>query len=133
MPDSLIEALRREWAIEKELRACGKGSPHGLVWYVKDGGPISSRNLDRQFKGLLDKAELPDMRFHDLRHTHATWLYSVNADPETMKKRLGHTDLATSGIYIHPEAVPEVDRKVAADIDKLVNPGKPKAPEGTTS
>ena len=60
---------------------------YGLVFTVPDGGAINPRNLHRAFKRLLQIAELPDVRFHDLRHTHATMLLEQNVHPKVVSER----------------------------------------------
>jgi integrase len=46
---------------------------HGLVFATEIGTALNRHNLCRRsFKPLLEKAGLPDVRFHDLRHTCAT-------------------------------------------------------------
>ena len=39
------------------------------------GGGLHPRNVSREFKGMLVEADLPTIRFHDLRHTAATSAY----------------------------------------------------------
>jgi integrase len=51
---------------------------------------IRNRNLRR----LLRKAELPSIRFHDLKHTSATLLLSKNLHPKIAQKMLGHASVA---------------------------------------
>ena len=63
------------------------------------GTPINSRNLDRWFAGLLDRAGVPHVRFHDLRHTSATLLLRVDGRILVARQRLGHRDPATTSRY----------------------------------
>jgi site-specific recombinase XerD len=72
----------------------------------------------RQFKELLQKAELPDtIRFHDLRHFAATTLLSNGADISTTQAVLGHTDASTTlNFYAH--AIPGRTRTV---VNTVVN------------
>lgn len=76
------------------------------------GTPIHPRNLLRIFHALLDKANLPQVRFHDLRHAYASMLVSKNIHPRVIQHRLGHSDIRTTmNIYSH--VLQEVDRDVA--------------------
>ncbi|HHY47383.1 MAG TPA: site-specific integrase [Firmicutes bacterium] len=70
---SLVQALKSHKAKQAEERLFYGPAyrDYNLVFTVPGGGPISPPNLLRQFKSLLRKAVLPDIRFHDLRHTHA--------------------------------------------------------------
>jgi integrase len=54
------------------------------------------------FKRLLKKADLPDMRFHDLRHTAATIFLMMNVPPKVVQEILGHATVKmTMEIYGH--------------------------------
>ena len=67
------------------------------------GTPLEPSNIDRRsFKPLLQKAALPDMRFHDLRHTCATVLLTEGVNPKFVQELLGHADIGlTLGTYSH--------------------------------
>lgn len=55
-----------------------------------------------RFKKLLKKAGLPDMRFHDLRHSIATILLSMGTHPKVVQELLGHNQISmTMDIYSH--------------------------------
>lgn len=77
--------------------------PGGLVFANESGGIINPSNLrNRSFKKLLKRAELPEIRFHDLRHTCATLLLSRNVNPKVVPEMLGHSSIAiTLDTYSH--------------------------------
>src|SRR5439155_15152166 len=50
------------------------------------------------------------LHFHDLRHTHKTWLADAGVDPVARDERLGHVTPGMDGVYIH--ATPAMRRKV---------------------
>jgi integrase len=55
-----------------------------------------------EFKKLLKKADLPDIRFHDLRHSAATLLLSLGVHAKVVQEMLGHTQISmTMDIYSH--------------------------------
>lgn len=92
---------------------------YDLVWTVPGGSPIEARNLLRQFKSLLEQAGLPDMRFHDLRHTHATLLLEAGVHPKVVQERLGHSDIGiTMDTYSH--VMPNLQRDAAGLIDNIL-------------
>lgn len=67
------------------------------------------------FKKLLKEAELPDMRFHDLRHSVATILLAAKIDLKVVSELLGHSSVAiTADIYAH--VLPEQQQEV---VDKM--------------
>jgi integrase len=67
------------------------------------GGPISRANFrKRVWQPAAKRAGLgTDVRFHDLRHTHASWILAGGADLKVVMERMGHTQLATTQRYLH--------------------------------
>ena len=64
--------------------------------------PVSPGSAYRRLKGLLDEAGLPDLRFHDLRHTFATHALASGVDAKTLSGILGHTKASfTLDTYTH--------------------------------
>jgi len=59
--------------------------------------PLFPKGLvHRSFKRHLKLAELPDVRFHDLRHTHASLLIAAGVHPKAIQARLGHASITTT-------------------------------------
>ncbi len=100
-----VNALRRHHnrQFEESVRLAGEWQDYGLVFATTTGTPINPRNLTgRSFKPLIKKAGLPDMRFHDLRHTCATPLLSSDVHPKLVQELLGHSTRAiTLDTYSH--------------------------------
>ncbi len=71
-----IITLREHYDRQHNDRQVARGTweDHGLVFTSQYGGPIHPRNLLRNFKHMLRDAGLPEIRFHDLRHTAAALL-----------------------------------------------------------
>lgn len=66
-----------------------------LVFCQPDGKPVHLRNIvTRDFRPVTKKAKLPRIRFHDLRHSHATDLLAHSEHPKVVSERLGHNDPA---------------------------------------
>ena len=66
-------------------------------------GYMHSDTITKWFNKFLKKYNLKHMRFHDLRHTHATLLIANNIDMKTVSSRLGHSNISTTlNIYTHP-------------------------------
>ena len=64
---------------------------------------------------LLDQAQLPKMRFHDLRHSAATLLLAMGVHPKMVQDLLGHSNIATTmDTYSH--VLPSMQKEV---VDKM--------------
>jgi len=66
---------------------------------VKDGKPRFG--VQRQFGSAVKKAEIENIRFHDLRHTFASHLIMAGVDVMTVKELLGHASLTMTMRYTH--------------------------------
>ena len=74
-----------------------------LVFTNTKGNPLNAQNIrNRHFKPLLRRAGLPDMRWHDLRHTCPSRLLSRGTHPKMVQHLLGHASIQlTLGHYSH--------------------------------
>lgn len=96
--------LRQERTAQKADRlAAGPAyQDHGLVFQTGVGTPIRPRNTNRLLLQLQRAAHVAPIRFHDLRHTHASLLIAGGADARLVADRLGHQNVAfTLQIYGH--------------------------------
>lgn len=74
----------------------------GYIFRHPDGNIIAPNLLTRKFSEFLQRNSLKKMRFHDLRHSCATLLYSQGVSPKAIQQVLGHTQLSTTTeIYTH--------------------------------
>lgn len=97
LPESLLPLLDRH--LEQQQKQFAKNT---FLFASDAGTPISPRNLDRQFKQLLKKANLPKRRIHDLRHSAATFMALAGVPARTVADILGHSDITlTLGVYSH--------------------------------
>ena len=64
--------------------------------------PVSPSTAYQRLKVILKQAGLPDIRFHDLRHTFATHALASGVDAKTLSGILGHTNASfTLDTYTH--------------------------------
>jgi integrase len=85
----------------------------------RPGTPIEVGNLRRQFWKLLDKAGLPRMRFHDLRHSCASLLLVQGVPARVVMETLGHSNISiTMDTYTH--VLPELQRQAAEAMDRAL-------------
>lgn len=66
----------------------------GLVFADGDGRQLHPESVARIFKRLAKRSGLPQIRFHDLRHSHVAHLIEAGVDPLTISRRLGHASVA---------------------------------------
>jgi integrase len=105
LTDAAIQALHEHLARQLEgMERLGDAyRDEGLIFASQVGTPINPTNLRRRsFAALLRRANLPKIRFHDLRHTCATLLLSRNVHPKYVQELLGHANIAiTLDTYSH--------------------------------
>ena len=82
------------------------------------GTPMHRRNLLRIHYATLRAADLPRIRFHDLRHSAAAILISLGASPKYVQEILGHADFGTT-MNIYGHLFHEVKTEMADKIDSL--------------
>ncbi len=100
-----VAALKahRKGQLEEKIKFAGLHEDRGLIFSTRVGTPVNPENLvKRSFKPLLEKAGLPEIRFHDLRHTCATLLLIRNVHPKYVQELLGYANIAiTLDTYSH--------------------------------
>jgi len=120
---SLAELLRRHHGEQEAQKALlGKRlAGSDLVFAHPDGSPLDPSTVTHGFGRLLRKAGLPHIRFHDLRHTHATLMLLAGVHPKIVSERLGHANIGiTLDTYSH--VVPGLQEAAALRFDTLLEP-----------
>jgi len=86
-----------------------------LVLAVPRGGPWWPYNFDRMWRKFKAEQGL-EIRFHDLRHSHATALLKAGIHPKVVSERLGHANIGiTLDTYSH--VMPGMQEEAAEKID----------------
>ena len=89
---------------------------HDLVCPGPEGKPWPPDNLSTAFAAFVRRSELQHLRFHDLRHTHATQLLREGVHPKVVSERLGHSTVAiTLDTYSH--VLPGMQKDAVARLD----------------
>jgi integrase len=105
LPNTALSSLKkhRRAQLEERMRLGELFVDQGLVFTSRVGTPISRQDLiTRSFKPLLKRAGLPDIRFHDLRHTCATLLLGKGVHVKFVQELLGHASISiTLDTYSH--------------------------------
>lgn len=104
LPALIVEALRVHYVEQaKERLSLGPAyHTNNLVCARADGSPWPPDVLSTAFATLILKSKFKHVRFHDLRHTHATQLLKVGIHPKIVSERLGHSNIGiTLDTYSH--------------------------------
>lgn len=115
---TMVEELRRQRAAQaQELFKLGtRLSDDAFVVAQADGSPLQPRSLTHEWMRLIGKTTLPRVRFHDLRHAHATHLLASGVHPKIASERLGHSKVGiTLDLYSH--VMPGMQADAAAKVD----------------
>lgn len=116
------DALRRHQTRQQlEREAAGPlWSGNGLVFCTEVGGPLDGTVVLRgYFYPLLERAGLPRVRLHDLRHTAATLLLSQGVSPKVVAAVLGHaTTAVTLDVYSH--VTPDMQRGAVDAMQRII-------------
>jgi integrase len=81
-----------------------------------DGQPLKPDSLTHEFVRFIAGTNLPKVRFHDLRHSHATHLLASGVHPKIAQERLGHATIAiTLDLYSH--VLPGMQADAASRVD----------------
>ena len=123
LPVMAVEALRKHRILQlKERMEAGSAwVESGFTFTNTIGNHVDADNLRlRSFSPLLERAGLPTIRFHDLRHTSATLLLSLGTNPKVVQELLGHSGIAvTMDVYSH--VLPTMQQEAMSDMDKLLS------------
>jgi len=112
IPGPVLETLRAYVA--------GLKRSDGFLFVTTVGTPIRGRDLVKEFKGIIEKAGLPEIRFHDLRHSCATLHLKAGTPMVVVAQILGHsTPALTASVYSH--VLPEVEQEASERMAKLLS------------
>jgi integrase len=111
--DTTVAALRAHRKLQAEYRLKSKKWLDGqYVFSNRNGGPLNPSNLSRYWHEIIAKADVPYLKPHALRHTHATLLLEAGEPLHVVAERLGHKDaMVTATVYAH--VTPKQSRKAA--------------------
>jgi len=103
-----------------DRRAAGKDDPRGTRIVNTDGHVPRRWFRHHIWTSATAAAQLAHtVRFHDLRHAHASWLLAGGADIQTVKARLGHGSLRTTEKYLH--TLPDTDNTALDALQRIRN------------
>jgi integrase len=113
--------IRQRQDQDARRAACPTWVDTDLVIDAGDGQPRHPDTLSSGWYRFLKSSGLPHVRFHDLRHAHATLLLLHRVHPKVVSERLGHASVGiTLDLYSH--VLPSMQSEAAAAIDELFAP-----------
>src|SRR5262249_1587520 len=118
LSQTVVEELRAYRAKRaQEMLRLGAGlSEDDMVIAHEDGSQITPIYISQQWGRLIAKTSLARLRFHDLRHAHATHLLANGVHPKIASERLGHSKVGiTLDLYSH--VIPGMQADAAAMVD----------------
>nr|WP_242066213.1 site-specific integrase [Brevibacillus laterosporus] len=104
IPQSIINELKNHKNLQQEdKKLFGEGyQDNDYIIAKKDGTPLNPQYVHNHFKKFIKSLEIPDIRFHDLRHTHASIMLKIGEHPKIVSERLGHSSIQmTLNVYSH--------------------------------
>lgn len=91
-------------------------SDNDFIFSFKKDMPIPDTTLTQKYNHYCDLANVKRIRFHDFRHSHASYLISQGVDIVSVAKRLGHSDIReTLNTYAH--LMPNSDEIIAEKLN----------------
>ncbi|NLS07639.1 site-specific integrase [Rhizobium sp. P32RR-XVIII] len=101
---------------EEQLKIGIRPGDDSFVVAQADGRPLKPVSLTHEWTRLLAKTSLPRIRFHDLRHTHASQMLAAGVHPKVASERLGHSTIGiTLDLYSH--VMPGMQADAAEQVD----------------
>ena len=114
----LVLERHRDRQAEEKRRIGAGWQESDLVVTRPDGSPVNPDSLSSAWRRLVRKHGLPAVRFHDLRHAHATLMLLQGVHPKIVSERLGHASVGiTLDTYSH--VLPSMQAQAVEAFDRL--------------
>lgn len=120
--DQIVISELRRHRIEQAEQKLALGriyTDHGLVICQDNGHPMHPDSVSKWFPVFLRDNYFPSIRFHDLRHTHASIMLKKGVHPKVISERLGHSGIGiTMDTYSH--LLPGLQEEAAAKLENAI-------------
>jgi|TARA_B100000315_G_C14351630_1_gene484282 integrase len=91
----------------------------GFVFTKPNGTPLDPERVSKEFSKVVKTAKIPKIRFHDLRHTHASLMLKAGVGPKAISELLGHASISiTMDVYAH--LIPGIQEEAAQKFSNLL-------------
>jgi integrase len=118
LPKFVVDSLLAHRAEQQDIKLVAGDTwvDQNYVFCTAKGRHLHPNPIVVAFKKVLKRAGLPDIRFHDLRHTAATMLLELGVHPKIVQERMGHSEISmTMDIYSH--VMPTMQRQAIMQLD----------------
>ena len=123
LSSATLTVLQKHLNLQQEEKMFGgeNWQENDLIFPSTLGTPLDPSNMSKDFKDTLKMARLPNIRFHDLRHTAASLMLLQGIHPKIVQERLGHSDISlTLNTYSH--VIPTMQEEAAEKMDEILVP-----------
>jgi integrase len=119
-PETITALKKHRNLIKQEKIFLGIGyKDHDLVLCTSLGTQVIPRHINKVWDHFLKKIDVHKIKFHDLRHTHASLLLKQGIHPKIVSERLGHSSIQmTLDTYTH--LLPNMQEAAAAGLDQML-------------
>lgn len=120
--DKLVKLIKKhkKKQSEERLKYDGEYQDNNMVFGNKNGSYVNPGSMTRRFNRYLEAAKVKKIRFHDLRHTHASLLLKAGEQPKVVQERLGHiTIVTTQDLYSH--LFPSMQKEAAKKMENIID------------
>ena len=117
---SIVSVLREHWEAQEKLSQTLELelSDNDLVFCHYDGTPYRPDTISHAWRKLAIKTGV-NVRLHDARHTHASFMLKGGVHPKVVQERLGHATISTT-LDTYSHVVPGLQQKVANRFDEII-------------
>jgi integrase len=115
----LLRKYRGQMELDKKMLGV-RLKDSDLVFSYFDGKPFDPSTLSHTFSKVMVRAGVPHIRFHDLRHTHATLMLKAGIHPKVVGERLGHSNIRTT-IDTYSHVLPGLQEAAARRFDEMLD------------
>jgi integrase len=115
----LLRKYRGQMELDKKMLGV-RLKDSDLIFSYFDGKPFDPSTLSHTFSKAMVRAGVPHIRFHDLRHTHATLMLKAGIHPKVVGERLGHSNIRTT-IDTYSHVLPGLQEAAAHRFDEMLD------------
>jgi integrase len=128
LDQTTLEVLA-SWRAYQSTEFAAVGIDNSEEWVFTDGNgnPVHPHSLYQAFRRIVDNADVPRLRFHDLRHTHGSLLIKEGVPVKVVSERLGHAHIGHT-IQTYQHVLPGMQADAAQTYERLAKPIPPADP-----